>query len=552
MYIQPDVVGGFVLVRPFGVNFRLPLWFCLTVIACVSVRAESLLRSEDRIVFVGDSITGQGGNGGPDGWTGMIADALCEADPRNQQTLVALGGSGMTVNAWVGTERKSREKPTVLDVKKYDVQQELGRPADVVVVMLGMNDVLSPQQEDSDAGYEKFAASYRSLIAALRERTAPRVFAIAAPTPCTEDRASPKNAVMDRMVEHLAKLAAEEGCVLLPVRAAAWEMLDKGRRVTPDFHITTDEVHPNAFGHLAIATGMLRGLGETEAAALLMKRAESALDKRKDPAGLSHEIALIDGDAPSDAALRFRVTVYGASHAVALETPEGLSVVSTEGRERETVFMVSGVPDRIVNTLRVRDGEHSRAITVPAPWLTGTGNARSKGWNRGVFEPASGRLPSDDTVRTGQDFKAKAPSLELADGVPVKWKPFVGGVNYGGKGAPGVIDFAAITYFRNGETGYGLRWIHSENPREVIVRMRRTGFAGVSHLEVWVNGETVLAGDPAKAEKREAVVALKHGWNLVSFKSNFWQWQWQFAVELEPVAGDTLDDLRYSITPPSF
>lgn len=515
--------------------------------------AASLIRPDDRIVFIGDSITGQGGNGGDRAWVGLIAGALRETDAANRQTFVSLGGSGQTVGGWVGVERKSREKPTFLDVKAFDLQQELGKPADVVVIMLGMNDVLSPQQEDSEAGYEKWIASYRTLIGALRERTTPRLIALATPTPCTEDPSSPKNVVMDRMVERLAKLAAEENCVLLPARAASWEMLAMGRRLLPAFHITTDEVHPNPFGHLAIAIGMLRGLGEPDAAELLTKRSVELARNLKGVTGLSHEITSAAAGDETDGTVRFRITAYGrGAAAVSLDMPEGWTVISKAMADRDaTVFVVAGRPDRLINRFTLRGAGQSQEITFPAPWRLAAGNVRMKGWNRGVFELENGRLDADEVVRTGVDFEKRATGLEFVPGLPVAWKTFVGGVNYGGNGAPGVVDFAAVHYFRLGEAGYGMRWVKSDREREVTVKVRRTGFAGVSHLELWVNGETVVLGDPAaKTAKREASVKLKAGWNLVSFKSSFWQWQWQFAVDLEPFAGDTLDSLRFSIVPP--
>lgn len=510
-----------------------------------------MIRPEDRIIFVGDSITGQGGNGGDRGWVGLIGGALRETNAANRQTLISLGGSGQTVSGWVNVERKSRAAATFLDVKAFDLQQELGRPADVVVIMLGMNDVLSPQQEDSDAGYEKWIASYRTLIGALRERTTPRVIALATPTPCTEDPASPKNVVMDRMVERLTKLAAEENCALLPTRAASWEILAMGRRVLPAFHITTDEVHPNAFGHFAIAIGMLRGLGEPAAADLLSKRAAEEARKLKGATRFSHEIKVIPGKE-IDGTLHLLIAAYGVGADASLDLPEGWKLVSKEQGSNEARFVVAGRPDRLINKLTLRDAGESQEIAFPAPWRLAAGNLRTKGWNRGVFEPENGRLPSDEVIRTGVDFKKLSAEAEFAPGVPVQWHTFVGGVNYGGNGAPGVVDFAAVHYFRLGEVGYGMRWVKSDKDRTVTVRVRRTGFAGVSHLELWVNGETVVIGDPAKAAKREVPVTLKTGWNLVSFKSNFWQWQWQFAVDLEPLAGEKLDDLRFSIVPPQL
>ena len=512
------------------------------------LQAAPLLQSGDRIVFIGDSITGQGGNGGERGWVGLIGGAMKEAAPANHQTLVPLGGSGQTVGGWTNVERKSRTAPAFLDVKAFDVQAELNQHADVVVIMLGMNDVLSPSMKDAPDARQKWIASYRSLIAALRERTTPRLVALATPTPCTEDPSSPKNEVMDKMVEEIKKLAAEEKCVVLPTRATAWEVLAETRRVKPDTHIAGDQVHPNNFGHLAIAAGMLKGLGEDAAAKILRDRVTADLRKAGAGSPLSYEVDLVPQRQPG-AGLQFRIRSYHSTGKVKLELPEGWSVKDAKEESRETVFVVDAVPDRLVNRLVLRGGGEPREILIPAPWLVGTGNIGWTGWKSGVFDREAGRLPTDEIARTGTAIADAMAKMELKPGVPVVWKQYVGGVNYGGAGAPGVLDFAAVTYFSGGEVGYGLRWIQSDRERSVVIKISKTGFAGTSHLETWLNGDTVYAGDTAKAKGKEFPVKLKAGWNLLSFKSNFQQWQWQFAIDLQAVAGDTLDGLRYSSIP---
>jgi len=507
------------------------------------IHAESLIRPQDRIVFIGDSITGQGGKG-EGGWVALFGQALKAHDAANKQTLVPLGGSGQTVGSWGNIERKSRTTSQILDVKPLDAQTELGKPANVVVIMLGMNDVLAPSLKDEPAGYAKWIADYRSLIRAVRERTSPRVLALGTPTPCTEDPASPKNQVMDRMSAELQKLAAEENCIILPTRAAAWEMLDGGRQRNPSFHINSDQVHPNSFGHAAIAVGMLRGLGETEAAQPLFASTLDKAEKHK----LSWEVALEEGEPLSEASV-LQLRVFHDEGKVTVDLPPDWKLEETKEEKGETVLRIRAILDRIENRFTIRAGGESAEISVPALWLVASGNVGWQGWKSGVFDPVEGRLLVDELVRTGADWPKTLAGMELKPGVPLRWNRFLGNVSYGGGGAPGAIDFAQITYFNAGHAGYGLRWIYSDHEREVSLKIAKLGFAGTPHLQVWLNGADVYTGDPAKAKDRELSVKLNKGWNLLSFKSNFQQWQWQFAIDLEGKNGDQLADLRYSAAP---
>jgi lysophospholipase L1-like esterase len=151
-----------------------------------------------RVVFVGDSITGLSRNYAP-GFAHQIEWALKGTYPGSTPDLVALGGSGQGIASWQDVQKRSRREEFSLDVPKVGVKSALDRPVDVVVIMLGMNDVLAPFVANEPASLDRWTNGYRALIDAIRERVNPGVTALATITPCTEDPASPKNRMMDHL-----------------------------------------------------------------------------------------------------------------------------------------------------------------------------------------------------------------------------------------------------------------------------------------------------------------------------------------------------------------
>ncbi len=85
--------------------------------------SSSMINDGDRILFVGDSITGLGVNFGPGGFINLIKEGLDAARPGSNVTVVPLGGSGQGVGSWMGVEKQSREKDTFLDVKNVNVKE---------------------------------------------------------------------------------------------------------------------------------------------------------------------------------------------------------------------------------------------------------------------------------------------------------------------------------------------------------------------------------------------------------------------------------------------
>ncbi len=232
--------------------------------------AGSLFKQDNvRVVFVGDSITGQGGGWINTGFVFQISKALQEIYPDLQPELVPLGGSGSGVQSWLNHEKKSREEKRLLDIKKFELKENLSKPADILVIMLGMNDVLAPYVGEDETSLKKWQGDYLSLITALRARIHPKTIALATISMDTEDPESAKNLLIKKMNQLIRELADKHQFLTLPVNASVWDVLKQGRQINPRFHVTNDFVHPNLAGHIAVAAGMLNGLGESKAAAFL-------------------------------------------------------------------------------------------------------------------------------------------------------------------------------------------------------------------------------------------------------------------------------------------
>ena len=244
------------------------LAFHLFGIACFGAEPATS-NGNARIVFIGDSITGQGGGWLGAGYVFKMREALSALYPEGKHDLVPLGGSGMGVSAWLSLSKDEARQKHDLDVKGVEVAAALSKPADVMVVMLGMNDVLAPYVNDADASLDQWLANYRELVSVLSARLKPKIIALATITPQTEDPATPMNRVLARMNQRITTLAAELKANVVPTNATYWDVLAEGRKTQADFTLAGDRIHPNPPGHVAVAMAMLKGLDEDKAAAWL-------------------------------------------------------------------------------------------------------------------------------------------------------------------------------------------------------------------------------------------------------------------------------------------
>ncbi|MFA6292832.1 MAG: GDSL-type esterase/lipase family protein [Victivallales bacterium] len=527
--------------------------------------AQSLVKDGDRIVFVGDSITGQGGNFGPGGFVALVKEGLDTARPGSNVTGVALGGSGQGVGSWMSVEKKSRETESSLDVKNVGVKENLDKPANVLIIMLGMNDSLSPYTGEDQKGLDDWAKRYRELIGVLRERCKPRVVGLATVTPNTEDPKSPKNIVLAEMAKRLAVIAKELNCVVLPSGETVVEVLQKGRTCKPDFHVTSDFVHANNIGHVAIAIGMLKGLGEKEAAGkLYSKYIEKFFNDAKGalPA-LSYTIVPTSLPLDSDQA-SFDIAYYwtpstpdGKTAAKAtLSVPAGWKAEPAELSGLTGTFKVSGKLDHLVNVLKlgVKDSSSSKEteIKIPAPWLICYGFNNQQAWEAPSWKyaPEKGVLPGEEGFMKGLGF-GKTP--EGWKGNAPKWAKYLASVDYTGGNSPANVCMYAVSYSTPFEGAFGVRWITSENDMPVKITLGCQTFAGAMGLCVLVNGERLYSGTISSEPNRKVVkdAVLKKGLNCLVFKANHCTWQWQFSIDVSSDKPGDLAGLTVSTVPPA-
>ncbi len=516
---------------------------------------EAHLPAGARILFCGDSITGHGTNLAG-GFVHRVEQALKLVDPEAKPVLASLGGSGQTVGSWLNIEKQSRTRDIgALDSKQFNVQQELAEHADALVIMLGMNDVLSPSMGDGDGDVEKWADRYRELIATLRERVKPAVTVLCTPTPCTEDMLSPKNLLMERMSVRLRALAAEMGCRVGDAGEQCRALLAKGRMLSPKFHLAGDYVHPGDVGHIGIAVGMLNGLGYRTAAIKLAEEALPALWNRASGAlpDISWQVRRLS-DARSLPEVAFAVNYFcnfegpAPAHVqVGIKTPAGWRAEPGTGNgvTGEFLLRTDSFPLRAtcLLTAKTSDGRtFSREVFIAAPWVAGTVGPVG-GWGHiptAPVEPPKG--PLDDAAAAGGGLLAAAARLKA----PPRWTVFLPTVDYTGQDDPGNVDFCGVSHAAPFEMGYAWRTVTSEKDREARLKLSSQIFAGKVFVTVWLNGEQVFNG-LVNSRSATAVIRLREGRNQLVVKSSHTSWQWQQRVELEAADGDTLEGCRISL-----
>ncbi|MFZ2653609.1 MAG: GDSL-type esterase/lipase family protein [Victivallales bacterium] len=518
-------------------------------------KGDSTLRPDDRIIFIGDSITGLGWNNA-DGFIHQIDWALRQKWPDGKVKVIPLGGSGQSVTSWLAMEKTSREKETNLDVKGFDVKESLAQPADVVVIMLGMNDLLAPYISEQEKDLDAWTEYYRKLIAALRDRVKPRVIALASISMCSENPESPKNKVRTAMNARVAGLAKSESCIVLPVGEEMLAALQDGRKLKPDFHVTYDFVHPNKAGHLSIAMGMLKGLGEDDSASKLADKYLPGI--RKEAAGatpvLSWQLIPVKTDSimeKKDFLLRFWYCESPDAKGketpnVKIIVPENWTATPALTNAFEGEFKVSGPADRLVSQIILEaatsSGVRKISVPVPAPWIVGT-VVNPEVWPGNKFDPVKD-TPLDENISKGIGIGVQNTPGEKNP----SWRLYFASPDFTGLSEPGSIDFTASSFGALYEAGYAVRWIHSDKERPINVVIGTQTFAGAVGIKAWLNGKEIYAkaisSEPGKKASVEA--KLLKGSNCLVMKCCHLTWQWQASLKLEGKDGDSLDDLKYS------
>ena len=533
------------------------------LLAAAARAADSLLQPDDRIVFVGDSITAQG-VGNPNGYYHLFTNALHAAHPAARHEAVGLGFSGHTVYSWVDSiEPDSRTRRVPANTGGFEVQAAFARPAGVVVILLGMNDILCPTVRDNDASLLAWKEKYRALVRAIRARVTPRVTVLCEITPLTEDPRSPKNRVRDRMTRMTADLAAEESCVTAATGAALFDVIGRCRRARQDYHVIPDTVHPQQpLGHLAIARAMAAALRDDALTAAL----DAALDARiaaLTPAepGVTVWFKPQPGCAANGEEQQYTLDCHwrpgsppaAAEARFALELPKGWRAECTVQRGDAATFTLWGAPARLQTpvtvTAAVGGKTYRQTLQIPAPWRVMCGPDNGGAWGAGRGYRPADSVPVMEAALIAGTLDAQP---FTHGGHATTWQINTSCVDYTAGDDPNTVAPYSLTFGSDNDVLYAVRWVHSSKARPIQLQLSHRTFSATLGFVVWLNGEQVMTGDLNRSGKNRAVApaALRAGWNCLLVRNDHLQWQRQFACALLPADGDTLDDLRYAVMPP--
>lgn len=478
---------------------------------------EPVVKDGDTVLIIGDSITQQSVQR-PNGYWHLLTNALPNVN------IIPLGFGGYQVGTWREKERASltdASLKTWYDNPGWNLKEAFDGRINVVVIFLGMNDLLQPSIGDDEASATRWLAEYAEFVANLKSRCRPREFVFATITPLTADETSPKNRVRTRLNNRLRMLAdaLDEresdgvGVTVAEIGETVEETMLETLIAKPSYRLIPDFVHPNDLGHAAIAKAFLEAFGrdaEASAAELALARILVDLDLS---AGDAPVLLLepLRTNRPSDGEyqylVHYRVGSDGAARPeVSLTVPEGWTVDEPWQVGEEGEFVVRGRPVKALTPIRATAGAVSSILYIPAPW-------------------------------------------KVRDGESGEWKFHTATDDYTGGVAPGSIDPFQQYFGKRENTIYARRRVKSEKARDVVAVFSHQTFSATLNLSLTLNGEEVFADSLNRNGKNRSAktVRLRAGWNDVEVKCRNKDWQRQFSFDFEPVAGDDLSALEYSL-----
>ncbi|MGV3485308.1 MAG: GDSL-type esterase/lipase family protein [Planctomycetaceae bacterium] len=247
----------------FAFSFTALLWLCAG-----PLQAQTPFEDGDRVVFLGDSITQDGR------YVALIESYLWATQPEDDIDVVNAGLSSETVS---GITEPIHPNPRPNIHTRVDRALELTKP-DWVVVCYGMNDGIYHPVEP------RIVDTYRDGLTKLVDRIASQGARVVLLTPPSFDvdvdsiQKSLKEAKEDEpygyrkpfakynetlvaLAKVVQSLAEHQGVErIIDIHSVTDEYLKQVKAAKPDYQYG-DGVHPPLDGHLAIALGVLEGLG---------------------------------------------------------------------------------------------------------------------------------------------------------------------------------------------------------------------------------------------------------------------------------------------------
>lgn len=201
-----------------------------------------LIQKNDRILFIGDSITDVDRNRSDgfdlgEGFPNLIATQLLHNYPDHELTILNRGISGDRV-----IDLKNRWKEDCLELNP-----------DLVTILVGINDVgsvINERKVPTEQELEEFEKNYRFLLESLVQKTGAKIILIEPfVLPYPEDRLNWRKQ-LDPRIQITRRLADDYDALLIPL-----DGILNAKGIASDYSVYTgdDGVHPTLKGHTAIA-----------------------------------------------------------------------------------------------------------------------------------------------------------------------------------------------------------------------------------------------------------------------------------------------------------
>jgi lysophospholipase L1-like esterase len=199
--------------------------------------------SQQRVVFLGDSITQQGGQ--PEGWVTLVRQALAEAGRDGQVEIINAGISGNKV-------------PDLL--KRLDSDVLRHRPT-LVVIYIGINDVWH-SESGNGTPRDVYEAALMELLARIQAAGAKAVLCTPSVIGESKPGANRLDAMLHDYVDVSRGVAARAGTQLLDLHKAFRDHIAANNPTdAPNGILTRDGVHLNEAGDAFVARQMLGVVG---------------------------------------------------------------------------------------------------------------------------------------------------------------------------------------------------------------------------------------------------------------------------------------------------
>lgn len=214
----------------------------------VSAAAGEQLKSGERIVFLGDSITQAGA--GPGGYVTLVQESLAKSHPDLKIEVLGAGISGNRVP----------------DLEKRLERDVLAKKPTLVVIYIGINDVWHSLQGRGTPKPE-FEAGLKRIIGQIRDAGARVVLCTASVIGEKRDGSNDLDAMLDEYCQVSRQVAEETKSQLLDLRKEFLAYLKQHNSDNATQNVlTTDGVHLNEAGNRFVADRVLEALGAGPAA----------------------------------------------------------------------------------------------------------------------------------------------------------------------------------------------------------------------------------------------------------------------------------------------